>query len=502
MSVNYQERLNLGASPTYHFDGSRGGLVLPNGVRHAAGSVPGRAGSSNGPGGGDQDRRINPLQREQDWLASPERQEISTGIMTVLYGLDDALKRESEAHPDYLRGGSFIDFRLVPDNLLPKDIPKISILSGLKDVNRLQLRIPVDSGNEADFLRAKLDATSAYFGQIIHRLAGHSTGRFEETYRRTMGDKAEPASMDFIDQVVYQLAEELTLITGEHHADRKKFWSQLSEYKKKAAIISDGQVDSTRVINSMSIEAEKDKARLRELGLYVPEPDFDIIVQAVNKYWKFWVDGGYNTEGILKFLVQLNKHEMHLQEWIKGAPERYAAHEIAFHLVQMYRWALAIKEGKLNPVMGITTIPGPEQFVNEGIAQTIQNYGEFDWTSETIISCLDNYLHALAWQTAYYDYAVLNMSSDKAADEYRRIYPLANRNQIREELEDVRRNPGLGLYKFQYGNSARFCLLTAAALDSKGKALLLEEVYKSPMTLDQFRTKSEILIRQHPAVAS
>lgn len=89
--------------------------------------------------------------------------------------------------------------------------------------------------------------------------------------------------------------------------------------------------------------------------------DFELVKN--NEYWSYWVDGNYD-----KFRLRLNQNNLSLT---KVEASRFVYHELLAHCTQMDVWRDNIERNKMSPIWGITTVYGPEQFLFEGIAQTL-----------------------------------------------------------------------------------------------------------------------------------
>ncbi len=91
--------------------------------------------------------------------------------------------------------------------------------------------------------------------------------------------------------------------------------------------------------------------------------DLTIIPVEVDEYWSYWVDG---TASRFRLRLNQRKASFSLTECLQ-----FTFHELIAHCGQMHAWSGRISEGALAAYFGITTVHTPEQFMLEGLAQTL-----------------------------------------------------------------------------------------------------------------------------------
>jgi|GEM_PF-6043306 len=376
-------------------------------------------------------------------------------------------------------GGKLIDFNLLPEDKRPKGIVTIPIEEAREHLSDLKDTLPIIPTDETTFLRSKIQSVEALVIEIERRKHGRK-GPFKDVYEKTLGLSPEFVSQETINSVKEQLEECLIKanIRGNCWVDK------LQEHRKLKRIGKNGNfIDGEKIIGRIKETAASNIATLNKKGIIIPDVSYGVESEEKNEYWKCWVDGDSESG----FRLRINTHPRHGSTWIEGTPERYSSHEVLAHLVQMQRWHKAIKEGSLNPLMGLTTIPGPEQFQLEGFAQTIHFFAGLNWSPDTEISWLDVVLHTLAWQHTFYLYES-GVSSEKAAKEYKKIYPLAKERQIRDEMERVSRNPYRRTYQDVYGPALTTFWVISQELGEKERLIFIEKMLQGPKNPQQINT--------------
>jgi len=94
------------------------------------------------------------------------------------------------------------------------------------------------------------------------------------------------------------------------------------------------------------------------------ELQFSYQVKFVEKqaYWTGWT----RTIEDGSFELRFNFHPMH--HWYKGDMEFLVLHEIGGHFIQMAHIKKAIRQGRINPALGLTMVHDPHAFGAEGTA--------------------------------------------------------------------------------------------------------------------------------------
>lgn len=198
-------------------------------------------------------------------------------------------------------------------------------------------------------------------------------------------------------------------------------------------------------------------------------------------YWKNWISGNLSEHEIL---LRINVHPR--QSWYQGFPELLVIHEYCGHAIQMVNWHRRIEEQKLPEFFGILTVHFPEQFVLEGLAESLAFVlpGKQKLQPESLVArdlhryylLVMNNVHILAneqnLQTAM-DYGVRHL-------------PLTTKDALSKEITDRTQNPLFRGYQYVYGIAKESFLTALARFGPESRWDLLKFVYDWPMSGSQF----------------
>ncbi len=127
------------------------------------------------------------------------------------------------------------------------------------------------------------------------------------------------------------------------------------------------------------------------------EVDYNLNLEIVNvpEYWSNWVDGSGNN-----FRLRINYHA---GEYTKTRALILVYHELLAHCAQMAIWKEQIDGGEMSKVWGLTTVHGPEQFLFEGLAQTLPLYLPNEVTEQPLLRAqmLLNRYELLVWNNLH-----------------------------------------------------------------------------------------------------
>lgn len=394
-----------------------------------------------------------------------EREKWAEQSLRLIYGLNLDL------------GGRLIDFDLVPDRLKPNGIIPVPIDEAPDRLKELSNTLPTNAGSEdVEFLRAKVVAIEAVVREMKRRRHGGKSD-FDRYYEDSLGIKPQGVPEEIFDAIKGELDDTL-----DKAGYKGKTWEEkLMGFRRTQRIRKrSGGTDGEMLALQIRTLGDRNIDILKAQGLKIPPFNYRVEFAEKNEYWKGWVDGSPNS-----LRLRLNTHERHKETWTFGATDRYASHELG-HLIQMAIFSQEIEEGRLHPVMGLTTTPDPFQFHSEGIGQTLHLWGNFPWPLEAQISWLDTAWHTLAWQHTYQLFEK-GVAAEKAAQIYREIYPLAKRKQIRDEMLRVQKNPYLRTYQDVYGPALLRFVKMFRGLDAAYRMDFLNKLMRQPMTPSQIK---------------
>jgi len=207
-------------------------------------------------------------------------------------------------------------------------------------------------------------------------------------------------------------------------------------------------------------------------------------------YWKNWITGNLAEQRVV---LRINYHPRHT--WYQGAPEALVLHEYCGHAVQMASWYRRVSRGELPDFSGILTVHFPDQFILEGLAESLIHVlpdGRHLEPKTVVLKELND--HALmVWNNVH---LIANEEDAAAAEAYAsRHLPFTSRNTIRAEIRDRTLHPLFRSYQYVYGIGQRAFLRAFGVRDAAQRWSLLRRVYSEPMLPADFE-------RLQPAGAS
>lgn len=193
-------------------------------------------------------------------------------------------------------------------------------------------------------------------------------------------------------------------------------------------------------------------------------------------YWMNWISTDDNGE----ILLQYNLNKRH--KWVKGSTEFLVFHEICAHAIQTLSWKQQIKIGKLHPFIGLTTVFSPEQFLLEGIAESLfYFYPSNPFSDYGAISLYADHLYWLVMNNAH---IMVNSGVDqKEILEFIESYlPNSNKSGILKNLEERKNHPLFRTYQYIYGISLYYHMKIARRLSPKKRREYVTDIYHNAYT--------------------
>jgi hypothetical protein len=199
-------------------------------------------------------------------------------------------------------------------------------------------------------------------------------------------------------------------------------------------------------------------------------------------YWKNWVSGDL-SQRFIKLIVNL--HPRH--RWYQGYPETLVIHEFCGHVVQMINWHKRIQDGELPQFYGILTVHFPDQFLLEGLAESLPYLLPTETTQLESASVVLRELHYHALLVMNNVHILANEEGITAARAYAiNNLPFTERSVLEKEIENRTRNPLFRCYQYVYGVAKDAFLKACSDLDDQERWALLRSVYDQPMTAEEF----------------
>jgi hypothetical protein len=198
-------------------------------------------------------------------------------------------------------------------------------------------------------------------------------------------------------------------------------------------------------------------------------------------YWKNWISGNLAEHRVV---LRINYHPRHT--WYQGSPEALVLHEYCGHAVQMVSWHRRIMRGDLPQFFGILTVHFPDQFILEGLAESLvyalPNGNRLEPKTEVVRDLHDHSL--MVWNNVH---LLANEEGGDAAEAYAMKHlPFGSREGVQAEIRDRTQHPLFRSYLYVYGIGQRAFLNAFKGLNVVERWRLLRHVYEQPMTPDEF----------------
>lgn len=358
-----------------------------------------------------------------------------------------------------------IDFDFAPPTQVPQFIERAEVRNTLEEILE---SIKPDSPNEI-FMHSRALAMITY----LDALQG-DVFDFNPYIERTLGVTPSIVSEAEIGEQ-YQLTANLFKdadVNRGYSFDRDG-WKHFMEESS----LSNRQIRDT-IINA--------KARLEPIIMSVIGRHFETnsepMFVVVNQPWICRVYG--DTKGLS---FEVNRHEKVRPRWYKGVPELLAVHERCAHLIQAVCYKRNVQAGLIPPALSQTTIPGLEQWADEGLADTLAylvpdiysqifTYGQLAVELKYLEDLVNNNVHI--WLN--------NPDFDEGQTrEFALHYlPSETAEQFNYRTE-FRRTPRYRSYFYSYYDGARYLRSVARILSPGQIVSLLEYLYTKPVTPSQ-----------------
>ncbi len=354
-------------------------------------------------------------------------------------------------------GPGVVDFDLSPDlNLDVTFEDRLEVLCALEN----SCAEAVESCDQ--YLISKIRGSIAYLKCLMGGLYS-----FKEYINETIG--VEPYTIP-----EKSIKIQRRLITDLVKKDGIDFTRESFEKFEESYRIFDPKIIEQTILES------KDQV-LRQVGNLVDLPNMlriNIDFKDVDAYWQNWVHG--NLKDGITLTINLNKRNA----FYFGDPELLAYHEICGHLLQMSYWAEGIRRGKINPSWGIITVHTPEQFLLEGLAQTITDIAfDQDSLSKEAVRAREFYRYRFYVYSNAHKMINEGVGVREVHDYVFDHLPFEPTSTILSEIRDRSLNVLLRSYQYVYAISDLFFKRVFAKGNVGGE--LLSKLYKTPMDTRQ-----------------
>lgn len=392
--------------------------------------------------------------------------------LVELYRAWDALERARHRN-------EIIDFDLAVPRSVPPAASRQEVLDSLD-------RILADlktRGHAKSLTAARVQASIAYlrgvqgdalpFGQYIETTLGIKPKRFDE---HQIAGRREHVS-DLIQQLPHGKSEPPLLFREE---DLHRFQAALFVRDKRM------------MKRYFDFYREKWVGLLTD-RLDAPLVDYDVSFEVVEEdaYWKNWISGNLSSHQIR---LRVNYHPRHT--WYHGSIETLVLHEYCGHAIQMISWHRRIERGELPQFFGILTVHFPDQFLLEGVAESMSHVLP-NGTKLEAKSLILRDLHEYSLMVMNNVHIIANEEGPTAARDYAVEHlPFTRSGTIDAEIRDRTSHPLFRGYQYVYGIAMYTVRHAMDKLSPENKWRLLRKAYDSPMTAREFEEAQEMIADQ------
>ena len=269
-----------------------------------------------------------------------------------------------------------------------------------------------------------------------------------------------------------------------------------NSYKKLGVNWQKNEIVNFRKSNKLSqkeIETEFTNFRDRVvpevihwLGLSL-DVNYKVEFVDLDEYWMNWISTDETGNIVLKY--NLNRRHT----WIKGATEYLVFHEICAHALQTLSWKQQIELGKMHPLFGLITVFTCEQFLLEGIAESLYYfYPENVFTKYGLLNVHTDHLTWMVWNNAH-----IMANEGKAPAEIiqycQKYLPYWSAAEIAKGINEKTANPLGRTYQYIYGISLYYHQLLAKKLSVEERRQYVIDIYTHVYTPREIFQKYKIL---------
>lgn len=195
-----------------------------------------------------------------------------------------------------------------------------------------------------------------------------------------------------------------------------------------------------------------------------------IEMTSVDAYWSNWVDGWGDN-----FRLRINTFA---GNYTRARSIQLVYHELLAHCAQMAIWKEQIDQGQMSKIWGLTTVHGPEQFLFEGLAQTLPLFLENEVTRDPVLIAQIYFARysKLVWNNLHIKINSGESLEDCLTYATERL-PWLKQQRILSGLESRSNHILFRSYLYVYPSSMDFFLELAYYKSSKGNHNLFEPLY-------------------------
>lgn len=221
----------------------------------------------------------------------------------------------------------------------------------------------------------------------------------------------------------------------------------------------------------------EEKTKLEDIIGQSIEFELEIELAEEDAYWSYWVDGKGSN-----FRLRFNKSN---KDYPLTEAIQFIYHELLEHCSQMALWKREIDCRRMSPVWGLTCVHGPEQFLFEGLAQTLPLYIKSEKSNTSMMETrillsllsylISNNVHLYINEGKSIEYCL------KFAKKY---LPWIRNDRFAEGLKSKSNDVLFRSYQYVYSQSFDFFYRMSSKLNDKEKKHFLNKCYKEVLLFD------------------
>ncbi len=215
--------------------------------------------------------------------------------------------------------------------------------------------------------------------------------------------------------------------------------------------------------------------------------DYEFIIKNKDEFWKF-----YERLEKTGNKLWLNRNKRHIGEYNRGLVESYAPHEDShFDIGEVIRQEIA--SGKIDQVVGLITIPGPDAYYLEGIALTAHDWASFNLSDDGKLGASIYRLEKIALLKGLFDVEHGEPAS-AVTKEIARYIPLKTLDHIEALLVEGTTEPFARAFQPVYGRSVLDFEEIGNNLTPDNRIAFIRSAVKNPTNRRGIRNKVASLL--------
>lgn len=211
---------------------------------------------------------------------------------------------------------------------------------------------------------------------------------------------------------------------------------------------------------------------------------FELKIEIVEDdgYWSCWVDGAGKT-----YRLRINTRGW---EYSEARILAMVYHELLAHCSQVALWTDEIAAGRLHHGWGLTTVHTPEQFLMEGLAQTLPLYLQNEYTTRPeMISRI--HLTYFTWLILNNIHIMINRGDniESCIDYSKKHIPWYETDKLIPDLSSRTNNLLFRSYQYVYPASFHFFLKLTGELSDGQKIKFLQRCFYDVLLYKELKTR-------------